>query len=131
MAVGMHIDEVIGAELFERNFEASLDRCFAGEEVSVAGWYATALGRKYRVVDPLAFAAGLARVEAALLIARISRISHAGSEPCASATELAPSIASRTMGQLAASMHPRSQPAIAARSPRGCRMRWLAKRRLT
>src|SRR5258707_1198147 len=64
-AVGMHLAEVIGTDLLERHAKPSLDRCFAGEEVSLADWYTGPLGRKYRVVTYSPLRPDSQRVEAA------------------------------------------------------------------
>ena len=60
--VGMHVADLVGRDVFEQRGKPNLDRCFAGEEVSVAEWFATPHGRKYRAISysPLRpdFAAG-------------------------------------------------------------------------
>lgn len=128
MAVGMHIAEVIGRELFERNAKPSLDRCFAGEEVSIADWYATALGRKYRVVTHSPLRPDSQRVEAALLIARDFTDYVQASEALREAqTELAHVNRVTTMGQLTASIaHEVNQPIAAAVTNADAGLRWLA-----
>ncbi|HEU0148255.1 MAG TPA: ATP-binding protein, partial [Bradyrhizobium sp.] len=128
--VGMHIAEVIGTELFERNAKPSLDRCFAGEEVSIADWYATPAGRRYRVVtnSPLRPASQL--VEAALVIARDFTDYVQASEALREAqAELAHVNRVATMGQLATSIaHEVNQPITAAVTNAGAGLRWLAAR---
>ncbi|MBV8455054.1 MAG: PAS domain-containing protein, partial [Acetobacteraceae bacterium] len=68
--VGMHVSEVLGADVFEHTVQQNLDRCFAGEEITYAAWFATALGRLYLVVtySPLRQEAG--QGEAALMVSR-------------------------------------------------------------
>jgi PAS domain S-box-containing protein len=128
MVVGMHIAEVIGTELFERNSKPSLDRCFAGEEVSIADWYATPRGRKYRVVTHSPLRPDSQRVEAALLVARDFTDYVQASEALREAqTELAHVNRVTTMGQLAASIaHEVKQPITAAVTSADAGLRWLA-----
>ena len=45
--VGMRVDDLVGTQPFEETYKPSLDRCFAGEEVSFGGWFPTPAGRKY------------------------------------------------------------------------------------
>jgi PAS domain S-box-containing protein len=129
MAVGMHIAEIIGTELFERNAKPSLDRCFAGEEVSLADWYATRLGRRYRVVTHSPLRPDSQRVEAALLIARDFTDYVQASEALRdSQAELAHVNRVATMGQLAASIaHEVNQPIAAAVTNAYAALRWLGR----
>jgi PAS domain S-box-containing protein len=128
--VGMHIEEVIGTELFERNAKPSLDRCFAGEEVSIADWYASPRGRRYRVVTHSPLRPDSQRVEAALVIARDFTDYVQASEGLREAqTELARVNRVTTMGQLAASIaHEVNQPIAAAVTNADAGLRWLAAR---
>jgi PAS domain S-box-containing protein len=128
--VGMPLVEVVGTELFERNAKPSLDRCFAGEEVSVADWYATPRGRRYRVVTHSPLRPDSQRVEAVLLIARDFTDYAQASEALREAqTELAHVNRVTTVGQLAASIaHEVNQPIAAAVTNADAGLRWLAKR---
>jgi PAS domain S-box-containing protein len=70
-AVGMHIDEIVGTEYFEREGKPRLDRCFAGEEEVIrADWYATPRGRRYRVTTYSLLRPDSQGGGAALLVAR-------------------------------------------------------------
>src|SRR6266508_244276 len=68
--VGMHIADVVGREVFEQRAKSNLDRCFAGEEVSFAEWFATPHGRKYRAISCSPLRPNLQRVQAALATRR-------------------------------------------------------------
>jgi PAS domain S-box-containing protein len=128
-AVGMHIAEVLGTELFERHARSSLDRCFAGEEVSVADWYAAPLGRKYWVITHSPLRPTSQRVEAALLIARdFTDYVQAAEALRAAQTELAHVNRVTTMGQLTASIaHEVNQPIAAVVSNADAALRWLGR----
>ena len=58
--VGKRTAEIMGREFFEQKGKSNLDRCFAGEEISYADWFATPHGRRYRAISHLASASGLA-----------------------------------------------------------------------
>jgi PAS domain S-box-containing protein len=129
--VGRHLAEVIGPELFERNAKPCLDRCFAGEEeVSIADWYATPAGRRYRVVTNSSLRPDLRRVQAVLVIARDFTDYVRASEGLREAQmELARVNRVTTMGQLAASIaHEVNQPIAAAVTNADAGLRWLAAR---
>jgi PAS domain S-box-containing protein len=128
-AVGMHIAEVIGTELFERNSKPSLDRCFAGEEVSVADWYATSRGRKYWVVTHSPLRPDSQRVEAALLIGRnFTDYVQASEALRAAQTQLAHVNRVTTMGQLTASIaHEVNQPIAGVVTNAYAALRWLGR----
>jgi PAS domain S-box-containing protein len=126
--VGMHLVDVIGTEFFARNAKPSLDRCFTGEEVSIADWYATPRGRKYRVVTHSPLRPDSQRVEAALLIARDFTDHAQASEALREAQmQLAHVNRVTTMGQLTASIaHEVNQPIAAAVTNADAGLRWLA-----
>jgi hypothetical protein len=94
----------------------NLDRCFAGEEVTFAEWFATPRGRKYRAITFSPLRPDSQRVEAALLIARYLTDHMRASEALREAQrELAHVNRVTTMGQLAASIaHEVNQPVAAA-----------------
>ncbi|MEA2986032.1 MAG: hypothetical protein QOD94_2286, partial [Alphaproteobacteria bacterium] len=127
-AVGMHLVEVIGTELFERKSKPSLDRCFAGEEVSLPGWYDTPLGRKYRMVTYSPLRPASQRVEAALVVARdFTDYVQASEALRAAQTELAHANRVTTMGQLTASIaHEVNQPIAATVTTAHAALRWLS-----
>ena len=66
--VGMHVADVLGADMFESVSKVNLDHCFAGEDVKYAGWLDTRFGPAYTSVrcTPLRFSS--ADVEAALVV---------------------------------------------------------------
>jgi len=125
---GMHIAEITGTEFFEQKGKPNLDRCFAGEEVNFADWYATSGGRRYRVVSHSPLRPGTQRVEAALLIARDFTDYVQASEALREAqTELAHVNRVATMGQLTASIaHEVNQPIAAAVTEADAGLRFLA-----
>jgi PAS domain S-box-containing protein len=128
-AVGMPLVEIIGTEFFERTAKPSLDRCFAGEEVSIADWYATPRGRRYRVVSHSPLRPDSQRVEAALLIARDFTDYAQASEALREAqTQLAHVNRVTTMGQLTASIaHEVKQPIAAVIANADAALRWLGR----
>jgi PAS domain S-box-containing protein len=127
--VGMHVAEVIGTELFERHSKPSLDRCFAGEEVSIADWYVTARGPRYRVVTHSPLRTDQQLVEAALLIGRDFTDYVQASEALRTAQmELAHVNRVTTMGQLTASIaHEVNQPLAGIMTSGHAALNWLAK----
>src|SRR6266852_6028497 len=128
-AIGMHIDEIVGTEYFEREGKPRLDRCFAGEEEVIrADWYATPRGQRYRVTTYSPLRPDTQRVEAALLIARDFTDYVQASEALREAqTELAHVNRVATMGQLTASIaHEVNQPIAAAVTNAEAGLRWLA-----
>jgi PAS domain S-box-containing protein len=125
---GMHIAEITGTEFFEQKGKPNLDRCFAGEEVNFADWYATSGGRRYRVVSHSPLRPDTQRAEAALLIARDFTDYVQASEALREAqTELAHVNRVATMGQLTASIaHEVNQPIAAAVTEADAGLRFLA-----
>jgi C4-dicarboxylate-specific signal transduction histidine kinase len=106
-----------------------LDRCFVGEEVSVADWYATPRGRKYLVVTHSPLRPDAQRVEAALLIARdFTDYVQASEALRAAQTQLAHVNRVTTMGQLTASIaHEVNQPIAAVVANADAALRWLGR----
>jgi PAS domain S-box-containing protein len=129
VVVGMHLAEVIGTELFERNSKPSLDRCFTGEEVSIADWYVTARGRRYSVITHSPLRRDQQRVEAALMIGRDFTDHVLASEALRAAQmELAHVNRVTTMGQLTASIaHEVNQPIAGIMTSGQAALNWLAK----
>src|SRR5262249_13070260 len=67
--VGMHVADVLGADVFERILKPRLDRCFAGEEVAFE-WTAEARDQLFIAVTYSPLRSGSSEVEAALVIQR-------------------------------------------------------------
>ena len=124
--VGMQVTDLMGRENFERRLK-NLDRCFVGEEVSFADWFATPHGRKYRAISYSPLRPDLQRVEAALVIARDLTEHVLASEALREAQmQLAHVNRVTTMGQLAASIaHEVNQPLAAAVTNAYAALRWL------
>jgi len=125
--VGMHVADLISREAFEQRAKPNLDRCFAGEEVSFADWFATAHGRKYRAISYSPLRPDSQRVEAALVVASDLTEHVLASEALREAQmELAHVNRVTTMGQLAASIaHEVNQPLAAAVTNAHAALRWL------
>jgi len=127
--VGMHVKDVVGAELFEQKIKPNLDRCFAGEDFSDADWFSEASGRHYlaRSYSPLRLDSD--RVEAALVIARDLTDHILASEALRQAqADLAHISRVTTMGELTASLaHEINQPIAAAITNANACLRWLAR----
>jgi len=114
-AVGMRVADLLDTEAFEEKVRPSLDRCFAGEDVSYAEWFATALGRRYMAVSYVPLRPDSERVEAALVIGRDLTEHMLASEALHQAqAELAHVTRVTTLGELAASIaHEVNQPLAA------------------
>jgi PAS domain S-box-containing protein len=126
--VGKRIDEIMGKEFFEQRGKSNLDRCFAGEEIRYADWFATAHGRKYRAISISPLRPHSQQVDAALLIARDFTDYAQASESLREA-QMALAHVNRvtTMGQLTASIaHEVSQPIVASITNATAGLRWLA-----
>jgi C4-dicarboxylate-specific signal transduction histidine kinase len=125
--VGMHIADLVGREIFEQRAKPNLDRCFAGEEVGFAEWFATPRGRRYRAISYSPLRPNSQGVEAALVIARDVTDYMQASEALREAqTELAHVNRVTTMGQLAASIaHEINQPIAAVVTNAHAALRWL------
>ena len=128
--VGMHVADLVGRDVFEQRGKPNLDRCFAGEEVSFAEWFATPRGRKYRAISYSPLRPGSQRVEAALMIARDLTEYMLASEALREAQmQLAHVNRVTTMGQLAASVaHEVNQPVAATVANADAGLRWLDAR---
>ncbi|WP_024507941.1 PAS domain S-box protein [Bradyrhizobium sp. ARR65] len=110
--VGMHVADVLGRELFERLAKPYLDRCFAGERVTLAEWFDTPVGRLYGAVTHSPLRLESERVEAALVLGRDITDQMLASERLREAqAELAHANRVATIGQLTASIaHEVNQP---------------------
>jgi PAS domain S-box-containing protein len=129
VVVGMHLAEVIGTEIFERDAKPNLARCFAGEEVNTADWYVTPRGRRYRLITHSPLRRDQQLVEAAIVIGRDFTDHVLASEALRAAQmELAHVNRVTTMGQLTASIaHEVNQPIAGIAASGQAALRWLAK----
>jgi PAS domain S-box-containing protein len=110
--VGMHVADVLGRDLFERLAKPYLDRCFAGEKVTLVEWFDTPVGRLYGAVTHSPLRLESERVEAALVLGRDITDQMLASERLREAqAELAHANRVATIGQLTASIaHEVNQP---------------------
>jgi len=127
-AVGMHVADLLGREVFEDKVRPSLDRCFAGEDVSYAEWFDTALGRRHMAISYSPLRPDSARVEAVLVIGRDLTEHMLASEALHQAqAELAHVTRVTTLGELAASIaHEVNQPLAAIVADANASLNWLA-----
>ncbi len=127
-AVGMHVADLLGMEVFEDKVRPSLDRCFAGEDVSYAEWFDTALGRRHMAISYSPLRPDSARVEAVLVIGRDLTEHMLASEALHQAqAELAHVTRVTTLGELAASIaHEVNQPLAAIVADANASLNWLA-----
>ena len=127
--VGRHVADVLGSDIFEQQIRPNLDRCFAGEEVAQADWFATALGRRYLAVSYSPLRPDAARLEAALVISRDLTDHVVASETLQQArADLAHINRVTTIGELTASLaHEISQPITAAATNANACVRWLSR----
>ncbi|MBV8455042.1 MAG: PAS domain-containing protein, partial [Acetobacteraceae bacterium] len=125
--VGMHVSEVLGAEIFEQTVKQNLDRCFAGEEVTYAAWVTTALGRLYLVMTYSPLRQETGQREAALMVSRDMTEQMMASEALRAAqAELAHVNRVTTMGQMTASIaHEVRQPISAVITNANAGLHWL------
>jgi C4-dicarboxylate-specific signal transduction histidine kinase len=108
----MHVGDVVGKESFDRVVKPSLDRCFAGEEVSFAEWFDNPGGRKYWVVTYSPLRLDSEQVDSALAVARDLTEQTLAAENLRDAhAQLAHVSRVATIGQLTASIaHEVNQP---------------------
>jgi PAS domain S-box-containing protein len=126
--VGMHVADLAGSDVFERTLKPHLDRCLAGEHVTFAEWFTTALGRFYLSVSYSPLQLDSERLEAVLVISRDLTDHVLASEALREAqAALARVNRVTTLGVLAASIaHEVNQPLAAMVSSAGSCARWLA-----
>ena len=126
--VGMHIRELLDEDMFEQTIKPQLDRCFAGEDVSFAGWFVYPLGRRYMAVSYSPLRPDSQRVEAVLMIGRNLTDHMQASEALQQAqAELAHVTRVTTLGELAASIaHEVNQPLAAVVADANACLNWLA-----
>jgi PAS domain S-box-containing protein len=125
--IGRHVADFLGADTFEQTAKPNYDRCFAGEEVSYAGWFNLALGRRYLAATYTPLRPDSERVEAALVISRDLTEHMLASEALREAQiGLAHANRVTTMGQLTASIaHEVNQPLAAIIANAEACLRWL------
>jgi PAS domain S-box-containing protein len=126
--VGMHVADLLGREVFEQKLKANVDRCFTGEHVSYADWFANVGGRRYLALSYSPLRPDSERVEAALIISRDLTEHVQASEALRQAqADLAHVTRVTTMGELTASLaHEVNQPIAAAVTNANTCLRWLA-----
>jgi PAS domain S-box-containing protein len=125
--VGKLVADMLGAELFERTIKPSLERCFAGEDVTYSGWVPNPSGQSYLSISYSPLRPNTERVEAVLVITRrLSDIVRASEALRAAQANLAHVNRVATMGQLTASIaHEVNQPIAAAVINAQAALRWL------
>ena len=128
--VGQHVAELLGWEGFEQTAKAHYARCFAGEQVSYAGWFNIAFGRRYLSVTYSPLRPSSEQVEAVLVISRDLTEHVVALEDLREAQmDLAHANRVATMGQLTASIaHEVNQPIAAAVTYAQAALRWLEAR---
>jgi PAS domain S-box-containing protein len=126
--VGMHVSELLGADVFEHVLKANLDRCFAGEEVAFE-WLARAQDGLYLSVSYSPLRSGAHEVEAALVIQRdLTEYMRANERLRASQADLAHVTRMSTLGELAASIvHEVNQPLAGIAASADAGLRWLER----
>jgi PAS domain S-box-containing protein len=127
--VGMHVKDVIGADIFEQKVKPRLDRCFAGEDVSYADWFPDREGRQYLAISYSPLRLDPDGVEDALVIVRDLTDHMLASEALRQAqSDLAHISRVTTMGELTASLaHEINQPIAAAVTDANACLRWLSR----
>ena len=124
----MRMDELAGAEPFWETYKPNLDRCFAGEEVSFAGWFPTASGRRYLGATYSPLRPDSVGVEAVLAITRdLTDLAQASDALQEAQAELAHVTRVTTLGELTASIaHEVNQPLAAIVADATASLNWLA-----
>ena len=125
--VGLHIADQAGTEVFERQMKPWFDRCFAGEEVSHAGWVVHRLGRRYLRTTCSPLRPQSQGVEAGLMISRDFTEYALASEALREAqAELAHVTRVATLGELTAALaHEINQPLSGVAINANTCLRWL------
>jgi PAS domain S-box-containing protein len=126
--VGMRMDELAGAEPFGETYRPNLDRCFAGQEVSFAGWFPTPSGRRYLAATYSPLRPDSVGVEAVLAITRdLTDLAQASDALQEAQAELAHVTRVTTLGELTASIaHEVNQPLAAIVADATASLNWLA-----
>ena len=126
--VGMRLDELAGTQPFEETYKPHMDRCFAGEDVSFAGWFPTPSGPQYLAATYTPLRPDSQRVEALLAITRNLTDHARASEALQRAqAELAHVTRVTTLGEMTASIaHEVNQPLAAIVADANASLNWLA-----
>jgi PAS domain S-box-containing protein len=126
--VGMHMADLIGTEEFERVAQPNLDRCFAGDEIKLVGWFSNPQGRQFLGVTCSPLRPDSERVEAALVVSRdLTELATASEALQRAQVELAHVTRITTLGELAASIaHEVNQPLAAMVADAEASINWLA-----
>jgi PAS domain S-box-containing protein len=112
--VGRHLRDIVGMDIFAKT-KPYLDRCFDGEDASLAGWVQTPLGRRHVVMTFSPLRPQSERVEAVLVIRRDITEQALASEALSEAqAQLAHVTRVTTLGEVTASLaHEVNQPLAA------------------
>ncbi|HEU5197318.1 MAG TPA: PAS domain-containing protein [Methylomirabilota bacterium] len=126
--VGMRMDELAGRQSFEETYKPHMDRCFAGEEVSFAGWFPTPDGLQYLSATYTPLRPNSRDVDAMLAITRNLTDHARASEALQQAhTDLAHVTRVTTLGEMTASIaHEVNQPLGAIVADANASLNWLA-----
>jgi PAS domain S-box-containing protein len=126
--VGMRMDELGGAEPFAETYKPNLDRCFAGQQVSFAGWFPTPSGRLYLAATYSPLRPDSVGVEAVLVITRdFTDLAQASDALQDTQAELAHVTRVTALGELTASIaHEVNQPLAAIVADATASLNWLA-----
>lgn len=127
-AVGMHMSEILGPDLFENITKPNLERCFAGDEVKYANWVDYRFGHMYASVTYTPLHTHSERPDAALIVVSDLTEYMLAEEGLQKAqAELAHMARATTLAEIGSSIaHEINQPLAAiVMSGNACR-RWLA-----
>jgi C4-dicarboxylate-specific signal transduction histidine kinase len=124
---GQLVADMISPQTFEETTKPTLDRCFAGEDVSHISWLPGPHGRLYLAVSLSPLRRSTEQVETVLVIARdLTDLALASEALRAAQADLAHVNRVATMGQLTASIaHEVNQPIAAAVINAQAALRWL------
>ena len=124
---GRLLADMLYPQTFEETTKPSLERCFAGEDVSHVSWLPSRLGRVYLAVTYSPLQRSSEQVEAVLAIVRdLTDLALASEALRGAQADLAHVNRVATMGQLTASIaHEVNQPIAAAVINAQAALRWL------
>jgi PAS domain S-box-containing protein len=124
---GKLVADLISPQVYEETTKPSLDRCFAGEDVSHVSWLPSHLGPLYLAVSYSPLRRSSEHVEAVLAIVRdLTALALASDALRSAQADLAHVNRVATMGQLTASIaHEVNQPIAAAVINAKAALRWL------
>jgi PAS domain S-box-containing protein len=125
--IGKLVADMIYPQTFEETTKPSLDRCFAGEDVSHVSWLPSPHGRLYLSVSISPLLRSAEQVETVLVVVRdLTDLALASEALRAAQADLAHVNRVATMGQLTASIaHEVNQPIAAAVINAQAALRWL------